>query len=179
MIINYLPPVLKDIREMAAVMDSEQGEIESLWNDLGVAMDDQFVADASENGVKRWEKLLQITPKADDSLDVRKFKILSRLTEQAPFTKTNLRQQLDALCGADGYTVEIKGSQYLVTVRVALTVQKKFDEVAALLKRIVPANLLVDVSLKYNQHMNFTKLTHSQMAQYTHYELRNSEELGA
>lgn len=41
-----------------------------------------------------------------------------------------------------------------------------------MLARIVPANLLTDVQLKYNQHRQLTAYTHDQLSVRTHGQLR-------
>lgn len=61
----------------------------------------------------------------------------------------------------------------MLSVKVALTAQKQLDEVIKLLERVVPANLAVSVTLKYNQHKTFAAMTHGQLLAYTHYSLRN------
>ena len=64
--------------------------------------------------------------------------------------------------------------RYLLTVRIALTSQKSFEEVAKLLDRVVPANLIVDLSLKYNSHAAVSRFRHSELGAFTHNELRSA-----
>ena len=47
-----------------------------------------------------------------------------------------------------------------------------FDEVDKLVRRMAPANLIITVELRYNQHLTLAKFTHAQLSQYTHKELR-------
>ena len=74
-LIDYLPQVLKEVRELKLLLQSEQVEIANLWGSIDNALNDQFVIDATEYGVKRWEKILGIIPKATEPLDARKFRI--------------------------------------------------------------------------------------------------------
>lgn len=173
MISKYLPEVLKTIKEFQELASTEDVEIATLWQTLQDAFDDQFVNDATEDGVERWESLLSIVPKGTDNLDVRKFRILSRLSEQVPYTYTSLETSLIALCGENGYMLELLNGTYTLEVKVELTAKQKFDEVQELLDRVVPANLTIDLSLLYNQHQDFTVYTHAQLVAYTHDQLRN------
>ena len=59
-IIDYLPLCIQDFAEMTAIMDSEQVEIERLWGSSEDVLNDQFVVDATENGVKRWESISEL-----------------------------------------------------------------------------------------------------------------------
>lgn len=58
-------------------------------------------------------------------------------------------------------------------IRVMLKVKQNYDDVETLLNRIVPENLVLDLSLMYNQHQTLAAFTHAQLAAYTHYFLRN------
>lgn len=173
-LIEYLPEFLRGVKEYQAILTfAEQPEMVALWEAEENALKDQFIVDATENGVSRWERVLGITPKGTDSLDVRKFSILARINEQLPFTLTTLKEQLKSLCGEDGYEVNLDAKKYTLSVRVALTMESNFENVGLLLKRIIPANLVVDLSLKYNQHFKYTSNTHEGLATFTHEQLRN------
>ena len=72
-----------------------------------------------------------------------------------------------------GFTVTLVGSTFTLSVRVMLTAKQNYDDVETLLNRIVPENLILDLSLMYNQHQTLAAFTHAQLAAYTHYFLRN------
>ena len=93
-LIEYLPPVLRNFREIQAIMDCEQCEIEQAWQGADNALKDGFVSDATANGISRWEKMLRITPKATESLDNRRFTVQTRLAEKAPYTMAVLHLSL-------------------------------------------------------------------------------------
>jgi hypothetical protein len=154
-------------------MESEQPEIEGLWSALEDALKDQFVPEASINGILRLEHILNIAPKGTDSLNDRRFRILARLNEQLPYTFRSLDEKLTTLCGADGYTMELIHGDYTLKVRIELVVRAQYDEVDRLLKNIVPANIFIDLSLRYNQHMTLGTYTHAHLGLFTHYALRN------
>lgn len=174
-LIDYLPNAERDIKEFDAILTkAEQPEIAISWGAIDNALKDQFVEDATENGVSRWEKILNIFPKATETLDSRKFTILTRINEQLPFTITTLKEQLKTLCGEDGYEVTMDDAG--VHVGVALTAKSNYNDVNALLKRVVPANMVVDLSLKYNQHSMYETYTHGALQTFTHAQIRNGVE---
>jgi hypothetical protein len=172
-LIEYIPHILRDVKEYKAILtDGEEPEISSLWDALDNAMNDQFIQDATENGISRWENMLKISPKATATLDERRFTILTKINEQLPFTITSLKEQLNSLCGADGYSVELDANAYKLKVLIGLEVQSKYDDVVALLKRVVPANLIIETQLKYNQHQYLNNFKHSSISEHTHGEIR-------
>ncbi len=172
-VLNYLPEFLTEFREFRELAAAENPELLSLWNTLEAVLNDQFIAASTENGIKRWETILEIFPKGSDTLDVRRFRILARLNAKLPYTKRTLEQQLAVLCGEAGYSVEVRNDEYTLKVRVELTAKGKLDEVNSLLGSIVPANMIIDLSLLYNTHAKLSRYTYAQLAANTHNKLRN------
>lgn len=172
-LLDYYPDYLKEFREIRELSAAEQLEFNILWGRERDLLNDQFPSTATEAGISRWEKILSITPKASAILDERRFLILTRLAEELPYTMQMLRQQMASLCGKNGYTLLLKNEEYTLIVRVALTVRNSFNDVESLLKRIMPANLKIDLSLLYNQNFKISRFTHAQLHGLNHYDIRN------
>lgn len=172
-ILNYLPDFIKEFREFKKLAEAENPELLILWETYENVRDDQFIKDSTENGVKSWERILKIIPKGSDTLEARKFRILTRLNEKLPYTYTKLEQQLASLCGETGYSLKLLNNEYTLFVRVALAVKSNFEEVKKLLQKMVPANLIIDLSLLYNTHLILEGYTNATLANYTHNYLRN------
>ena len=171
-LIDYLPPVLQQTREMQAVMEGEQPAVAGLWDAWKTVLDALFVRYANEQGLARWERMLGIRPRGTDSMEVRRVAVLARLNEQLPFTERTLRLMLDGVCGPGGYTLEIIYWEYRVFVRVHLWEKRAMDEAAALLGRVVPANMVIDLGLRYNTHRMLRPRLHRMLRGTTHRALR-------
>lgn len=171
-LLEYLPGVLRELKEFRSLTEAENSEIMQIWDSLENILNDQFVNESTLNGVKRWEIILGIKPMDTDTLGDRKFRILSRLNEQLPYTYKNLEDQLRLLCGSNGYKLIADTNAYQLTVRVALTAKKKFNEIGNLLERIVPCNILVTLLIMYNQYSAFELYTHEYLSRYTYNQLR-------
>lgn len=172
-LIDYLPHVIREVREYKTILGTEHPEMVNIWQAVEDALNDQFITDATANGVSRWEKILGIVPKATESLSSRKFTILTRVNEQLPFTIRTLNEQLKSLCGKDGYSIRLEHEEYTLHVQVNLVAKSNYNDVGNLLKRIVPANMVIELSLKFNQHETLAQYTHSYLKQFTQYQLRN------
>ena len=172
---DYLPQVVKDIREFQAITDAEQPEAEQLFMGAMAVLDNQFLDTLDDVGCSRWEQMLGIQPKLTDDLAVRRFRIKSRLNEHLPYTLSSLAQALDALCGKEGYTIRLYHTEYRLCVLLELTVKKLFDEVLALITRMIPANLLLEVILRYNQWQDVIPMTWQQAGVYTWGQIREEE----
>ncbi|NLY80446.1 MAG: DUF2313 domain-containing protein [Lysinibacillus sp.] len=173
-ILNYLPPVLKEIKELVEIAYVENPIINALWQEIEKALNNQFVLTVNEdkNGAARYEKMLKLKVPATDTIETRRFRILSRYQEQAPYTYTVLKQILDSLLGEEHYEMTRNVAEKWLKVKLELTVRGQFEAVELLLERITPQNMILTVELRYNQHMTVGKLTHGQMRAFTHRGLR-------
>ena len=170
-LIDYLPMYVQEYTEISAIMESEQDMIEKSWNDTDDIMNNQFVVDATEGGVKRYEKILNIKPKAIYDLNERKFNILVRLNEQLPYTVETLKNVLTSLCGEDGYLLKVDNNKYAVLVKLSLSNEHNLEAVEQLLDKMLPANLIRTVTT-FNVHSILAAYTHGQLAAFTHKEIR-------
>ena len=62
-LINYLPEVLRNYREFQKTFEAEEPELLKVQEELSKVLDDLFIEDATERGVKRWEKS-KLNPKS-------------------------------------------------------------------------------------------------------------------
>ena len=173
MLNDYLPEYLKDVEEFKALMDAEQPEFENITALINNASNDFSVFTLTEDGVRRWESILGIAGKAADSLDARRFRIITHIIGQIPITKRSLYAQLVTLCGEGGFTMEINSATYTLNVKVGVEAQSAFNDVKELITRLAPANLICNVTQMYNEHSLLQKKTHEQLKAFTHQQLRS------
>lgn len=169
---DYLPPVLLKTYEFPLLCKTEQPEFDRLNAAATAVLDAQFVTTAGERGIARYEKIFKITPMDTDTLDERRFRVLARINAQLPFSVRRLRQQLETLCGADGYKLELDGDRYTLTIKVALTAKRNQQAVEELLAGIVPANMVCTTSLLYNTWEQIKKLTWGELKKLTWREIK-------
>ena len=169
---DYLPDVLKNVTEMQAIMKTETPIVQAMWNACEDCMNDQFISEATENGIARREKMLDITPYATDTLEDRRFRLLSRYNENTPYTRKSLVNMLETLCGKDGFKLTILTSEFTVNVMVALTVKKQADSVSELLERILPYNMAFSVGLLYNTWQKFKPYTWADVHKFNWKEIK-------
>ena len=147
---GYLPDLLKNVQELNEIMKVETPAVQAIWQACEDCMNDQFISEATENGIARREKMLNITPYATDTLDDRRFRLLARYSENMPYTRRSLENLLVSLCGENGYKLTFITAKFTVNIKVALTAKKQVDSVKELLERILPYSMLFTVELLYN-----------------------------
>lgn len=172
-LIQYLPFVVREYAQMKGIMESEQPIFEKAWDEAKRVLDNQFIFTADELGIQKWEAILNIMPKGTETLEERRFRILSRYNEQLPYTLKQLRAILETLCGKGNYTTEIAEGSYILIVRVGLAAKSNFQDVETLLHRVTPQNLIIQLNQMYNTHKDLAQFTHKYLSQYTQDQLRN------
>lgn len=173
-VLDYLPKVVRTIKEFEVLGDTENPEINNLWLDNQIVLNNQFINTLDEQGCVRWEKMLDITPKGTATIEDRRLAILARINASLPYTYRQLENFLRNIC-ADDYTMTLDHTNYTLTVILSLSRQNQFDEVSNLLTRVIPANLTCNVSLKYNQYKIIKPYKYSLLINYTCHEIRIEE----
>lgn len=172
-ILDYLPEVFKAITEMQAHANAENPELEKLWQGVENAYNDQFLYTMTENGISRWEKMLSIVPMGTDTLEDRRFRVINRLNAQLPYSYKMLESHLIQMCGESGYRMSYNPDTWTLTIKIALTSKKQFDEILVLVKQMIPMNIILDYDLLYNSHNVLSAFTHGYLSNFTYGALRN------
>lgn len=172
-IADLWPPIMQELKEFQKIAEIEDVFIEKLWQEIENIVDDQFIQTATEKGIARREKMLNVSPFADDTLETRRFRVQGVWNDKLPYTYRVLLERLDSLCGPDGYVIELNAGEYSLNIKIELTKKRMFDEVVKISRQMVPANIVITVELRYNQHLTLANFTHEQLSQYTHYQIRN------
>lgn len=172
-ILDYLPEVFKAISEIQTHAGAENPELATVWQGVEDAYNDQFLYTMTENGIKRWEKMLAIVPMGTDSLEDRRFRIINRINAKLPYTYKMLESHLVQMCGEDGYIMSYDPDTWTLTIKIALTSKKQYDEILELVNQMIPVNIILDYDLLYNSHRVLSAYTYGNLASYTYAALRN------
>lgn len=171
-LLRYLPPYLREYRELRQIMEAESAELQELEQGHRDVVDGCFITSCGQRGMGRFERLLGITPLADDTLETRRFRVMSRWNNLGPYNYAFLDRQLRLLCGEGGYRASLDVAGQTLTVKVELVSKNMLESVRGLLESAVPCNIKLCIGLLYNQHGTLGKFTHRQLASYTHKQLR-------
>ena len=94
-----------------------------------------------------------------------------------PFTLETLKQRLNALCGENGYIVNICYSDFVLNLTLKLNNIKLLSTVSNMLENIVPVNMVINIYIDYNKWKDFCKLKWSQAKLYKWGDIKESEEI--
>ena len=85
-LLNYLPPVLREVLEFQVINGANEPEISLAWDAITRVLANQFLEDADEDGVAVWEQELRLFPKDTDTLEARKARIKAKWNLELPYT---------------------------------------------------------------------------------------------
>lgn len=144
-LMDYLPPVLREIREFQIINQANEPELSRAWDALALVMKNQFLDSADAQGVSRWEKELKILPKDTDTLEVRKARIKAMWNLRLPYTFPWLKQWLTGICGPTGHEESV--TDYTINIQLDYNAlpdaQSLTDEIYEMLLMVRPQNMRV------------------------------------
>lgn len=139
---SYLPPVLQNVLEFRYLTLAEQPELDRLLDIYEEVLDAQFVLTAGEKAIKRYEEIFSVSSSVTDTLEERRLRVLAKMLERLPYTIRRLREMLAALCGDNGYQIELNHGKYEIVIRLIEQSASVAESVRDMLIRVIPANLL-------------------------------------
>ena len=143
-IIKYLPFFMQEYLEMQEITKTEDTEFNWLIETILKILDNQFITTCDEDGIARFEKVLQIMPYTNDSLEQRINRVLVLWNNKVPYTIKTLKQMLETLCGASGYQVVLNDKAYELLINTYFNDTNMLKALNDMLNRVVPANLTIN-----------------------------------
>ena len=135
MLIDYLPPIVKKIRELQEICAAEQPNFDEAEKEIENILCRVFVSRADEKGIMRFEKVYGITPSPEETIEQRRVSILIRNIKR----NISLSEVLTILYN---YTVNIEldcdynEDEAIITLKDETTdiaiIYKALDEIAPL-----------------------------------------------
>lgn len=148
---EYWPLIVKNTVEFGQIAAAENPEFNRLAKCIYQVLQESFVHDATEYGVKRWESILGINPASGATLDDRKATILTYLSVKVPYTWRVLKQMLvPVLGGEDKFVMEYLNDEYKLVLHTDRLNDAMLATVSDLLERVLPMNIEVE---RYNHHI--------------------------
>lgn len=169
--ISYLPPVLQDYKELKEIAAMENPILSYLWQKIEDELNNQFVATINSDGADRYESMLKIASLATDTMETRRFRILAKYNDRAPYTHIVLKQILDSLLGEGEYELTISPAEKYIKIRINLTQGSMAKAVNELVERITPQNMELDISPMYYLYKDLEHVPYKALKKYQYHEL--------
>lgn len=145
-LLSYWMPILRNLKEFKEIAKAEEPEFILMLEAIEQTLANMFIELANEDGIKRFEKMLNITPEAGETLSTRRFKILSKWNNKGVFTVHHLAEILTSFCGEGNYKIIEKYNDYIIEVVTHLAIKDAFELVDGLIRDAIPCNMVLELS---------------------------------
>lgn len=136
--LGFLPEFLRDFRELREIIVAEEPEFDMLVEYLGSALNSMFIETADEMGLKKYEKLLSITPASTD-IEERRANVMALWFSNMPFTVRALKERLSMIQG--NTNVDAWVTNYLLHIKTELSTKEQISNARIIIDSMIPANL--------------------------------------
>ena len=134
---NYWAAVVRETDEFQQVAIAENPEFNKLGECIKRVLQDSFIHDATEYGVGRWEKMLNIVPELTDTLEDRKIRVLTQLNVRLPYTWRVLKQMISSFVGEGNYEMNYINDYSKLIIKIKVDSDSQYYTVLNLLKNVV------------------------------------------
>ena len=96
---SYYPDVIRAIEEFKGIIDGEYPEFEVVNAQRETIIDNAYLHTMGEDRIKQWEKILNITPYVDSTVDMRRNTIIARIRGQGKLNTAMISNIVNAFTG--------------------------------------------------------------------------------
>lgn len=144
-LVEYLPPFLREYRELKALMNAENPEFLAVYSAAERVLKNEFIDTADEYGLSRFENLLGILPSKNDTLESRRARVFARWFTELPYTLRAFLEKLSGLSEYGNITVFTDFEHYRVSIETDFELYGQTDEIERLVELMFPCNIIADL----------------------------------
>lgn len=162
---KYLPPFVKETREFQILSEIEGDILEEEKQAKEILEADQWIITATERGLNRRAKLLNIVREQNEGLEDFRQRVLFLWNHHRPYTYFHLLDWLEGICEKDNVIVDMQYDNYYLHIQIRMIKKQLQDEIRKTVRKMIPANITLDVALRYNLYGEVKPYTHGDLKQ--------------
>ena len=143
-LVSYLPEFLAEFKEISAALEAENPEFTLMWNAADRTLHNEFIETADEYGISRFEKILNILPSKEDTLESRRARVQARWFNSVPCTLKAFITKLISICGKSNFSVTKDYLNYNIKITVNLEMFGQIEELERIIETMIPCNITVN-----------------------------------
>lgn len=138
------PVVIKAIPDIAQIYRINDHQIEDL--DLAIEqLENNILPDTmSVEMIEKWEKLLKLFPRQEDSIDDRRMSVKRKILERLPYSYRVILRRIAELC-EKGYGFWISEDRTEIEVSTLLDSQRQISIIEELLENLLPLDVIYKI----------------------------------
>jgi len=174
---THIPLFLRETEPFEGLFQVLNQEFESA-DSAFVNLKNQFSINTAVEGLRLWEAFLGIKVDENKSLEFRRSVILSKIRGVGKVTKTFLEETCKSYENGALEVVELPAENHLILKFTELNgTPPNEDDFKAFVAEVVPAHLTYEFVNKFNTHGEVNRLTHSDLRNMTHIQMRETNDL--
>ena len=160
---KHLPDTVKELQEFRKLGEREGVFLAEMATEKEALEKNQWILTAERSGLLRLAAMMGFFGAEAIETENLREEILYRWSSRSPYTEFHLMDWLDGCLGNEAYRLDIDRDRYLMKLILELRVKEKQDFLKKHLRKIIPANLLLEVSLNKNTYGDLTGMTYGQL----------------
>lgn len=145
---EYLPNRFHAIKEFYDFNVANDPEFENAEEIITKNLNNRFPDTADLDGIKIWEKILNIIPEPEDSIEDRRFRITTVFQKRIPYTWSQLHKMMRSICGDEAFELK-RTKPFVLEVNLTMDSASKLKSVIQMLEEVVPMHIQINVSCGY------------------------------
>lgn len=144
-LLDYYPPVIRNILDFIELTNAQEPLVGQVWDAISLAYDNQFIDDATEEGVSNWEKDYSIVPSKTDTLKQRKQYLKSKWVPNNKYIFEWLKKWLKTATGDENITEPVLEDY---TLKTYLPIGCSYSTILKDMREYVPSNMVINPILQ-------------------------------
>lgn len=173
--IHWFPTHISEMAEFREIAKAYDYLLQQAFDSLQKVLNNEFLETLDEDGCEMQERILGITVNVMDTIEERRRRIRGYYASDLPYTENKVKQVLTAMCGQDGFEMIVNSAIYQVDIQIRLNSMNLVNNVREITRKMIPANMVVNVNIIYNIHQSFISFSHANLTKYTHRQIREDK----
>lgn len=172
-LIRLLPDYYENNTTMIMLQAALSEATDQLEENLTDTVDQCFVATATRL-LYRWEKILGLSTDISKPIAFRRERINAKLAGFGTATKAMIADVSRQYSNGEAEVIEDNAnSTFTIRFTGTIGIPENMEDLKETIEEIKPAHLAVKYEYIYNTYKNLSALTHADLENYTHSQLRN------
>ncbi len=177
LVYRFAPDIYSENETMLEIYERQNQQLDNTSSLVYQVFLNNYVKTCDLEGIRNFEKIFDIqADEKNDSMDLRKNRVLIKLSQHLPFTHIFVERMLVNIFGEDKTEFRVLNNEYKTQVDIETTIHGLVDETLKDLRQIIPANMIIEIILsepymhrylaKYYTYGQLEEFTYGQLSQY-------------
>jgi hypothetical protein len=146
---SYYPEIIRTIDEFQAIIKAESPEFEDLESNMQSVLDNAHLITMNEYRIAEWEKILNIKPLANSTVDDRRDTVIARIRGQGKLNTNLINMIVNTFTGGTANSWVEDSTLYVEITPPPNNKQYRFENVEQEIAKKVPAHLGFKIERNY------------------------------